>query len=301
MKYAYLIIAHHEFTVLQYLVRLLDDPRNDIYVHFDKKAKNIPDLSCMYSHVYTVNERIDVRWGHESQIQSEYALFETAINGAEQYDRYILISGTHLPLKTQDEIHAFFNDHYGKEVLSPIGTNDYEIDMKLFRHHFFVRWYKHPRPIVRKCSQFLWHVFLKAQYVLNIKRVRPPVSIKANNWVCLTPQAMAYIVEKKKEVLRQFKRTFCGDEFFVPYLLENAPDKFKVVSYPKLLYNDFVRESPRVLCDEDLESLIQSDYLFARKFSEGCIGVVQAIARRLGYLPIFIGMVLESAFSFVKV
>lgn len=38
-KHAYMIIAHNEFDLLEILVRLLDDPRNDIYVHIDAKVK----------------------------------------------------------------------------------------------------------------------------------------------------------------------------------------------------------------------------------------------------------------------
>lgn len=37
MKHAYLIIAHHEFEILKKLVQAIDDERNDIYIHFDKK------------------------------------------------------------------------------------------------------------------------------------------------------------------------------------------------------------------------------------------------------------------------
>jgi hypothetical protein len=40
MKHAYLIIAHNEFKILSYLVKALDDERNDIYVHIDKRLKN---------------------------------------------------------------------------------------------------------------------------------------------------------------------------------------------------------------------------------------------------------------------
>ena len=36
MKHAYLILAHHEFGLLQTLIDCLDDVRNDIYVHIDK-------------------------------------------------------------------------------------------------------------------------------------------------------------------------------------------------------------------------------------------------------------------------
>lgn len=38
-KHAYLIIAHSNLEQLQQLLLLLDDPRNDIYIHLDLKSK----------------------------------------------------------------------------------------------------------------------------------------------------------------------------------------------------------------------------------------------------------------------
>lgn len=52
MKHAYLIMAHHEFEVLGKLVQALDDERNDIYIHFDKKVKNYPLLKTKYTNLY---------------------------------------------------------------------------------------------------------------------------------------------------------------------------------------------------------------------------------------------------------
>ena len=37
-KHAYLILAHTDMVQLQRLISCLDDRRNDIYVHIDKKA-----------------------------------------------------------------------------------------------------------------------------------------------------------------------------------------------------------------------------------------------------------------------
>lgn len=34
-KHAYLIIAHNDFEILENLIILLDDMRNDIYIHID--------------------------------------------------------------------------------------------------------------------------------------------------------------------------------------------------------------------------------------------------------------------------
>ena len=44
MKHAYLILAHHEFALLQTLIGCLDDARNDIYVHIDRKVRELPEL-----------------------------------------------------------------------------------------------------------------------------------------------------------------------------------------------------------------------------------------------------------------
>lgn len=38
-RHAYCIMAHKNWTQLQMLVSILDDPRNDIFLHIDKKAK----------------------------------------------------------------------------------------------------------------------------------------------------------------------------------------------------------------------------------------------------------------------
>ena len=41
MKHAFLIIAHNELSILNILLTMLDDSRNDIYLHLNKKAVNI--------------------------------------------------------------------------------------------------------------------------------------------------------------------------------------------------------------------------------------------------------------------
>lgn len=38
-KHAYLIIEHKDNFVLETLIELLDDSRNDIFIHIDKKLK----------------------------------------------------------------------------------------------------------------------------------------------------------------------------------------------------------------------------------------------------------------------
>ena len=73
-KHAYMIIAHNEFDLLEILVRLLDDPRNDIYVHIDAKVKDFDFKSfqalTQYSRLRFTPRRISATWGDFSLIQS---------------------------------------------------------------------------------------------------------------------------------------------------------------------------------------------------------------------------------------
>jgi hypothetical protein len=283
MKHAYLIIAHNEFEVLQKLLLALDDERNDIYVHIDKKVKLIPNLYTNKSNLIVLDNRVDVRWGHISQIEAEYLLFEEAFKSEQNYSRFHLISGTHLPLKSQDKIHSFFDKQAEKEILSFLYTNSYEVNMKLGRYHFFLRHYRFGTEIQRRLSQLLWHILLQLQYMLHIQKKNiPNATIKANNWVSLTRGAVGYIISQKDIILRTFRRSFCGDEYFVPYLLVNSGNGFKIINSDILLYNDFQTDSnPRILTGNDYDFLVHSDYLFARKFSKSDIDVVDKIVEHV--------------------
>ena len=41
-RHAYLILCHNNFKILQMLLSAIDDDRNDIYIHVDKKTVDIP-------------------------------------------------------------------------------------------------------------------------------------------------------------------------------------------------------------------------------------------------------------------
>ena len=63
-KHAYMIIAHNEFDLLETLVRLLDDPRNDLYIHIDAKVQDF-DFDrfrglVRYSGLYFTPQRVSV-------------------------------------------------------------------------------------------------------------------------------------------------------------------------------------------------------------------------------------------------
>lgn len=65
-RHAYLIICHNNFKILQMLLSAIDDDRNDIYIHVDKKAVDVPfeDIRGAVCHSpLTFIERVSVNWG----------------------------------------------------------------------------------------------------------------------------------------------------------------------------------------------------------------------------------------------
>ncbi len=100
-KNAYLIMAHNEFHMLKKLLTELDDERNDIYIHIDKKTKYV-DESVIASWVKKSGvifiPRMRIYWGHISIVKCELNLLRAAVKG--NYHYYHLLSGVDFPLKS---------------------------------------------------------------------------------------------------------------------------------------------------------------------------------------------------------
>lgn len=65
-RHAYLMICHNNFKILQMLLSAIDDDRNDIYIHVDKKTGDVPfeDIRGAVCHSpLTFIERVSVNWG----------------------------------------------------------------------------------------------------------------------------------------------------------------------------------------------------------------------------------------------
>lgn len=129
-KHAYLVMAHNQLDLLKVLIQCLDYEENDIYIHLDKKWKNI-DYNEIYSaanksKIVVIKERVNVKWGTYSQIACEMCLLENAVS--EHYQYYHLMSGMDLPLKSQKEIHDFFDKKMEQNLFTLIR-------LKLIRKH----------------------------------------------------------------------------------------------------------------------------------------------------------------------
>ena len=267
MKHAFLIIAHNEFEVLQLLVSALDDERNDIYVHIDKKVKHIPGLSTIKSRLFVLKKKVDVRWGNVSQIKAELLLWEEARKNG-PYEFYHLISGTHLPLKSQDEIHEYFNRLSGKCIFSNLtkSEGDYHEVLKIHRINICTRGYASPNKFISRLNQLTWKSFIALQRLLGITVNNGIQFLWANNWCSLPQEAIEYLLANKRFILKRYRWSFCGDEWFAPTEL-NDSRHHQLLSSSVLLFGEIGRSNSKTLSISDYKDIIDSDCLFARKFS----------------------------------
>lgn len=284
MKHAYLIIAHNEPLILKALISLIDDERNDIFLFIDKKS----DIS-LFSNITTqfskliLCKRLNLYWGHYNIIKAEIILFETAIKHG-KYEYYHLLSGTCLPIKSQDYIHSFCKLHAGNEFIGYINTDfsKEDIDRKTSYYHFFVSNFANPNLFFRITK--LQGIIFKLQKILHIKRKHDIVLLKGSQWVSITHECLCYILSKKKWISKNFKYTLCADEIFIQSLVWNSEFRNRIYNVKdcyksSLRYINFQGWHPKDLTMEDYTQIIHTESLFARKFSSRSIKLIGAICK----------------------
>lgn len=275
-KHAYLVIAHHQFDLLKRILKLLDHPNHDFYIHIDVKATDFSADEFLgitrFGNIHFV-ERKNVVWGGYSQIDCELHLLNAAVSKT-CYSYYHLISGVDMPLKTADEIYNFFEDCGNKEFIH-YSSDDYcsceNVYKRVAYHHVLQESVGRTTGALSKVEKACLAI-QKRLGVNRWKHMDKPLGCGAN-WFSITHDLARYVVEHKEWIYKHFKNSFCADEVFLQTLIQNTPfydNLYKKVSdgdyHTCMRYVDWNRGNPYTFRTEDYEDLISSDYIFARKF-----------------------------------
>ena len=277
-KHAYLIMAHDHLDFLKELLLCLDDSRNDIYLHIDRKAGSFDSgefSTLLRQSRLFFTERLDVRWGGFSQIACELLLLKASA-GAGHYAYYHLLSGSDLPLKSQDQIHAFFAEHAGKEFLAFDRTVSRQARERVSLWHFFR---ESKSPLAEPAD----HMLTLLQRLLHIDRLKGTgIKIrKGPNWFSITDDLVRYVLEHEGWIKQYFSHSVCADELFLQTLAAASPyrehiydEAGKTGSMANLRYVDWERgdgNSPYTFREADRELLLGLPHLFARKFEKNVL------------------------------
>lgn len=280
-RHAYLIKAHNQFSLLQTILRLLDHPNHDFFIHVDIKAKDFdPEqirTAVTHSAVYFTEERLDHTWGGSSMVWVDLLLFRVAAEHG-PYSYYHLLSGVDMPLHTAQHIYDFFEANGGKEFIhycSDEFSAEAPQKRRISLYHFLqqkVGRKKNFLALVERAS-------LLAQRLVGIDRTRAygkKVSVGAN-WCSVTQAYVEYMLSKEAWLRKHFRWCNLADESYLQVLTDHSPFRDKLYMpdpqgdyHSCMRYIDFPRGpgngSPYNFRSEDFEDLANSDFMFARKF-----------------------------------
>ena len=284
--HAYLIMAYNNWGQLALLLELLDDSRNDIYIHVDLRSGNYPQRilkeAVSKSNLFFI-PRKKVYWADYSQADVEMDLMQAACKKG-KYHYYHLLSGMDLPLKTQDEIHAFFKDK-DKEFIAMTPNGGSYSEKHVCYYHFFL----HNR-FYRKCKllKAIDRGVMYIQRALGLKRVYQEGLLISTGWqwFSITDDFCRYVLSQRAFIQKMFSYALDVDEKFLGTMINKlgAYDRVYYVTKPGEGNDTFQRGCQRCIdfdrpvpqpytwgredADLDYKHLMDSNLLFARKFDE---------------------------------
>ena len=283
-RHAFLILFHQDLPQVRDLIARLDHPRSLFVLHADAKmglsAADRAGLCAAARQgrvIFAPSHRVN--WGGYSQIRAQLSLWKTVLDTGEEFSHLHLISGADLPIKPVEEILAFFDRHPGREF---IHFDSVELSADL-RERFTV---SHPFQEHLRTSR-LARAAERAVIHLQKKWGRDRVKKETRrfgfgaNWCSITPSLAGEVLSREREIRRLFRRTRCCDEIFLQTLVLDSPFEKALYLPPctggvesNLRLVDWKRGDPYVFREGDLEELLSSPCLFARKFTPDVSGAL---------------------------
>jgi len=281
MRIAYIISAYKRSDQLTRLVNKLHTPTSVFLIHVDKRTdhRQYRDMVSGIDHLSNVIflKRHNCYWGDFGHVRATLKglayLFDRTIN----FDYVFLLTGQDYPIKSSSGIAEFLNKVKGKEFIdyfslpSEVWHNDDGGLRRIEHWHFRL----HNKYICLPSMQKSGSVLKKAIHsILNVifhKRALPGnfKLFGGSSYWCLTKECAKFIndfVSENPKFVNFFKYVNIPDEIFFQTIILNSPFAQNVV-------NDNLRfivwsggSGPRILRKVDLELIMQSKGLIARKF-----------------------------------
>jgi hypothetical protein len=277
LKTAYLVLAHHQPDHLAKLVGCLDHVDGVFFIHTDLKADEGVFRNALGErrNVVFIKDRYTVNWGGFSQVEATLALLSAAFAFRPSFHRYCLLSGSDYPIKSNCLIQAEFAS--GREFLRidrKVGSGEHNGHCRNVTSYWFMDSMdpamKASSGSVRRDPYKLIGLYHGAQ------------------WWALTRDCVEYVLRflaSDPDYLTFFRYTLCPDEIFFHSIVKHSPfasqishdfemtsdrQRFSLSNEHGCHYIDWnaKREDklPKILDLADLDVLLASQALFARKF-----------------------------------
>ncbi|MBE9585140.1 glycosyl transferase [Mucilaginibacter sp. JRF] len=265
MRVAHLILTYTDPLLTERLIKKIAHPDFDFYIHVDLKFSiesylHLADLP----NVYLIKNREDVRWAGYNTIKATFNCVREIVETGIKYDFINFLSGQDYAVKPVEYMVDFFKNNTGKQFIryQNAETTWTEGQSRVSRYHFV---------------NFKFKGKYRLEWLINLLR-RPrrhlPQNLtmwgKAMFWMLSADCAM-YVVERVEgspELQKFLKYTWGSDEFVFQTILMDSPFREALVN-DDYRYIDWSKGGahPKTLTVNDFDKIMQSDALFARKFS----------------------------------
>src|SRR5437016_5458326 len=183
MKIAHLILAHKNPKQLERLIKALDHPSFDFYLHIDKKTDVGPFLYLINNtNVFLVRNRAKIYW-------AGYGTIQATLNGLREilpktYAYINVISAQDFPIKPAGYIYQYLMDRQGKEFITceSVDSEWPEAAIRVTAWHF-INW---QIPGRHRLEKLLNKILPARKFPLDYKIVGRA------NWFTLTQAAAKY-------------------------------------------------------------------------------------------------------------
>lgn len=235
----------------------------DVYVHIDKNSSiNIEAQNNIF-----IYKKYKIYWGSFNIIMATLCLLREAHRKG--YDRYILISGQDLPIKTNKEIKDSFQNNYSEYLyIIKIPNEDGWPNMKrrLLSYRIECRSEEAKNKISYRIKRKIFHIYSK------IKPRKLDYDFYGGwQWTNYTRNCVEKIFEylkKDKKYIKRYKWTSCADEIFFQTIIHQIDGIDIKNDYLRYIVWENGQDHPQTLRICDYENIIESGNLFARKFDE---------------------------------
>jgi hypothetical protein len=291
MRIAYLIMTHENPQLLQKSIRTLSfgDTECAFFIHLDRKTRFEPFASLSGQNIQFIEPRIPVYWGEFSQVEATLSLVRHAIEDPLGYDYFALLTGSCYPLRTGGYIRKFLEANKDLEYMDIIKVPGPGKPMARFDT---IR-YPSSKPVRRLAFRALATIGLAwRDHRKYLGHLEPYAG--EGTWA-LTRDACRYLLDVVSANLHletYFRNTFASDEAFFHTILGNS--KFLTRMRRNLVYAVWLGPGPanghpavinheHVAVFDAHDPVTRNDIhgsgelLFARKFSDGRLDVVQRV------------------------
>lgn len=270
---AYIVLAHKNGEQVYRMLKRLDDNQSFFFLHIDKNSslEEFKDVVNTFTKKIKLVKRVAIEWGGFGLVQATINALQEIKKHPLLFEWIILLSGQDYPIKPNNFINQFLKstsyEAFFEYTLipnyprwSPRGGS-YRVD----------KYYFGSQPGFKIAAKFV-NFFAGMFPVIGRPVMRKIKPYAGSQWWVMNANTMNFVlnyIEQKPYYTAFHKFTFAADEvFFHSIILNSDILKDKVENNNKRFYiwPDTSKAHPELLEEKDLDTIKNSDALFARKF-----------------------------------